>query len=175
MPGCFSIVPRTARDARGSFVKTVHASTFSRAGLSCDFREQYFSVSAGGVLRGMHFQLPPFDHDKVVFCQTGRALDVILDLRAGSPWFGRTLSLTLEGDRASGVYVPRGCAHGFLSLVDGTILLYNVTSEHSPDHDSGVLWSSIPFSWPIEKPTVSGRDSAFPALHDFQSPFVFGK
>jgi len=154
-------------------VKTVHASTFAQKGLRFDFREQYYSTSGIHVLRGMHFQAPPFDHEKLVYCQSGIALDVILDLRKGSPTYGKATSVSLEAESADGVYVPRGCAHGFLSLSNGTTLLYNVTVEYDKEHDSGILWSSIPFAWPVQNPTTSTRDSAFPLLEGYDSPFSY--
>lgn len=175
IPGCYSITPNLSRDDRGIFVKTVHASTMIRLGLRSDFREQYYSLSQRGVVRGMHFQAPPHDHDKLVYCLAGGALDVILDLRKGSPLFGQAISISLDGSEPSGVYVARGCAHGFLSLVDGTMLLYNVTSEYSPEHDRGIRWNSIPFKWPVENPTISKRDLSFPELGEFISPFTYGE
>jgi dTDP-4-dehydrorhamnose 3,5-epimerase len=175
IPGCYSILPHTQRDHRGTFIKTVHAPTFVSQRLRFDFREQYYSTSGDGVLRGMHFQTPPFDHDKLVYCLSGKALDVILDLRKGSPTFQKTACTTLDGVESSGVYIPRGCAHGFLSLVADTVLLYNVTIEYNAEHDSGVLWSSIPFTWPVENPAVSNRDAALPALPSFDSPFLYGE
>ena len=123
--------------------------------------------------RGMHFQAPPHDHDKLVYCLAGRALDVVLDLRNGSPTFGRAISVLLNSNGSEGVYVPQGCAHGFLSLESETMLLYHVTSEYSRDFDCGIRWDSIPFTWPVKQPLVSERDMLFQPLVAFRSPFIF--
>lgn len=173
LPGCLEIVPTKFQDQRGSFVKTFHAELFAKHGLATDFREQYYSVSARGSLRGMHFQIPPHDHDKLVYCIDGEVLDVVLDLRKGSPSFGAATSLNLSSEKANMVYVPRGLAHGFYVLSAHATMVYNVTSCHSPDHDSGIHWRSVPVSWPSDAPVVSDRDSLHPTLEDFASPFIF--
>lgn len=173
IPGCWLIDPGTARDGRGFFAKTVHATTFDGHGLNWDFREQYYSRSHANVVRGMHVQAPPHDHEKLVYCLSGRALDVVVDLRAGSPSFGQVVSILLDGDNPRGVYVARGCAHGFLSLTEDCLMVYNVTTEYAPDHDLGILWSTIPFEWPVPDPVVSARDRSFPGLADFRTPFSF--
>jgi len=169
VPGCFLLTPVPERDVRGSFVKTVHAPMFAQYGL------QYYSVSHCNVLRGMHFQTPPHDHEKLVYCLAGRALDVILDLRNGSPWFGRAVSVVLDASDPAGIYVARGCAHGFLSLVSDTILLYHVTAEYLQESDHGVRWDTIPLNWPVKSPTTSDRDRSFPKLGEFVSPFQYTK
>ena len=135
------------------------------------FREQYYSRSRANVLRGMHFQLPPYDHDKLVYCVAGRALDVILDLRRDSETYGQVVSLQLDELKGNGAYVPRGCAHGFLSLEDDTILFYNLTAEYSPAHDTGILWNTFGFDWPASDPVLSERDSGFPKFGAFDSPW----
>lgn len=173
IPGCWVLDAGVARDARGLFVKTIHATTFARKKLRYDFREQYYSLSHRNVLRGMHFQAPPHDHEKLVICVAGRALDVVLDLRKGSPSFGRTVSVPLDGDTPKGVYVAQGCAHGFLSLSEGCLMLYNVTTEYAPDHDLGILWNTIYFEWPVKGPVISRRDQSFPSFSEFRSPFAF--
>lgn len=173
VPGCFSVRPRVHLDNRGRFVKTIHSTTLDAAGLPLEIREQYYSISSRNVLRGMHFQTPPHDHDKLVYCLAGKALDVVLDLRKGSPQFGIAISVTLDPAESAGLYVPRGCAHGFLSLLDGTMLLYSVTSEYERDHDLGIRWDSIPFEWPTSNPIVSDRDRCLPRLPEYSSPFIF--
>lgn len=121
----------------------------------------------------MHFQAPPYDHVKLVYCVVGKALDVILDIREGSPTFGKTTAVQLGGDAPRSVYVARGCAHGFLSLSEGCVMVYSVTAEYAPNHDVGILWSTISFQWPVDDPIVSRRDQSFPGLLDFHSPFTF--
>jgi len=173
IPGLLIIHPHVSRDERGSFAKTFVAETFADAGLATSFAEEYLTSSKCGVIRGMHFQLPPHDPDKIVSCTNGRVFDVVLDLRVGSPTYGSVASFELFGPNGNALYVPAGCAHGFCSLSDDAAMVYMVTTDYSPACDAGVLWSSVPVEWPIADPIVSQRDTAFPALADFDSPFVF--
>ncbi len=174
IPGCKVIKPRRLCDNRGEFIKIVHGVTFAGSGLEFGFREQYYSVSRREVVRGMHFQIPPHEHDKLVYCMNGAALDVVVDLRRGSPGFRKVQAVRLEANELCGVYVPRGCAHGFLSLTDDCIMLYCVTTEYAPEHDRGIRWDSFEFSWPCKHPIVSPRDSSLPSLNDFVTPFGYG-
>lgn len=173
IPGCYVLHPRLVRDVRGTFLKTFHAPCFTELGLRTDWREEYFSTSTAGVVRGMHFQLPPADHAKMVFCLIGEVLDVVIDLRRGSPAFCQTIGVSLSAANGRGLYLPTGCAHGFLSRADESGMFYKVTSVHSPDHDAGVAWNSINFSWPVESAILSQRDERHPVLSDFDSPFYF--
>jgi dTDP-4-dehydrorhamnose 3,5-epimerase len=173
IPGCVVLQARTLHDARGSFVKTFHAERFAELGLRTDWREEYFSISVAGVVRGMHFQTPPADHAKMVFCLTGAVLDVVVDLRRGSPAFGRAATFDLSADNGRGLYIPSGCAHGFVSTSTQSGMYYKVTSVHSPEHDAGIAWDSIAIDWPVTDAILSDRDRRHPALGDFDSPFVF--
>lgn len=158
------------RDARGSFTKTIHADEFADAGLRHDFREQYCSTSVPGVVRGLHFQLPPADHAKYVYALSGEVLDVAVDVRAGSPTYGSHVRVVLRPGHA-GIYIPHGFAHGFAVLGDEpAVLVYNVTSVHSPEHDSGIRFGSAGIDWPTSEPILSDRDMLLPALADFEPP-----
>lgn len=173
LPGCWQIVPRVFQDTRGSFVKTFHRESAAQHGLVTGFAEEFYSWSCRGVLRGLHFQLPPAQHTKVVTCLFGEVLDVVVDLRLGSPTFGRHLVLPLRAEEARLVYIPEGMAHGFLSLSEKALMYYQVTSVHSPVHDAGIRWDSAGINWPTDQPVVSERDAAFPCLQDFASPFRY--
>lgn len=173
IPGCALLKPVVRADSRGRFVKTVHASWFAAHGLDAAFREQFYSVSGARVLRGLHFQVPPHDQAKLVYCPVGRILDAVVDLRVGSPTYGRHEVFELDGDRGFAVFIPQGLAHGFYTLADPALVIYSVTCEHSPQHDRGVLWSSAGIPWPATDPIISARDAAFPALSDFHSPFRY--
>lgn len=159
------------RDERGTFTKVMHAPTFAEHGLRTDFAEQFFTSSHRHVLRGMHCQLPPHAHAKLVCCVAGRILDVVIDLRKASPSFGRCLALELSADNGLALYLPAGCAHGFLTLSESAITLYAVTSAYVPACDGGVHWKSIGFDWPLDEPIVSARDRELPALSAFANPF----
>lgn len=169
--GCFEIGCTNFADNRGRFVKTFHSEFFREHGLREDWKEEYYSVSARHVVRGMHFQTPPMEHAKLVYCLSGAVLDVVLDLRKGSTTFGQAHSFELSGDKANSLYLPAGVAHGFLSLSDDSIMQYKVTSVHSPADDHGILWDSIGFDWPVKRPIISARDSNHPPLASFVSPF----
>lgn len=158
-------------DVRGGFVKSFHAPSFEQLELRTDWREEYFTTSAKHVVRGMHFQEPPAQHAKLVFCVAGRVLDVILDIRADSPTFGKAIGVELTPSSGIGLYVPVGYAHGFLSLTDDSVMYYKVTSVHAPDHDRGVAWDSFGFDWPVRDPVLSERDLSHPPLADYSSPF----
>jgi dTDP-4-dehydrorhamnose 3,5-epimerase len=171
LPGLCLIRPRLFQDARGSFVKTYHRDAFREAGLDFAPREEFFSTSAKNVLRGMHFQLPPAAHAKLVYCVTGSALDVVLDLRKNSPTFGRFQARELNAASREMFFIPVGCAHGFLALEDDTTMVYQTSTVHSPAHDAGVRWNSFGFGWPAKHPVLSERDQKFSAFNEFKSPF----
>ncbi|MDX2227631.1 MAG: dTDP-4-dehydrorhamnose 3,5-epimerase family protein [Verrucomicrobiae bacterium] len=169
--GLFQLVPEMRHDARGFFVKNFNTDLFSSLGLDFTPREEFFSRSARGVLRGMHFQTPPFEGVKVVTCLDGRVLDVVLDLRKNSRTFGKTVSFELDGTAISSVFIPPGCAHGFRTLSETAFLFYSTGSVYSPAHDQGILWSGFGFDWGTENPLLSDRDRTFPTLDEFSNPF----
>lgn len=171
IPDCYLLRFDSHQDDRGNFMKTFAASMYKRQGLRDDFVEQFFSTSGAGVIRGMHFQLPPHDHVKLVQCIRGEIVDVLLDLRVDSPTFKSHLSLRLTGEGCDAVYIPPGIAHGFASIADESLVLYNVTSEYSAKHDAGVRWDSFDYIWPVANPILSSRDKSLPRLSDFVSPF----
>jgi len=164
IPGCLLLKTQIHRDPRGLFQKTYHRKSFEEIGISDPFIEGYYSISKKNVVRGMHFQTPPAQHSKVVCCIHGRAFDVVLDIRKNSPTFRRYVTFNLDSDNGSMVYVPVGCAHGFMAMEDDTILSYQVSSLYSPSHDMGILWDSFNCDWPTRNAVVSDRDSRFPSL-----------
>ena len=113
IPGCFEIQPQVIDDARGRFVKMFHRNAFLELDLEVDFPEEYYSTSRHGVIRGMHFQMPPMEHAKLVYCLQGEVFDVVLDLRLGSPAYGKTEVVKLSAERGNCIYAPKGLAHGF--------------------------------------------------------------
>jgi dTDP-4-dehydrorhamnose 3,5-epimerase len=173
IPGCIELLAAVRKDERGRFFKTYHADFFRANGLATDFREEFYSVSRIGVLRGLHFQLPPAEHAKLVSCLGGKVLDAVVDLRKGSPTFGRYQLFTLTPEDAIQLYVPAGLAHGFYVVEGDALMSYKVTSVHSPEHDTGIRWDSAGIPWPDGSPLVSTRDAALPPLDVFESPFQF--
>lgn len=173
IPGCYEIVPPVHSDRRGYFVKPFVMESFAIRGLEHDFAEQYYSSSRAQVTRGMHFQIPPHDHAKLVYCVHGTVLDVILDLRRGSPTFGQHTSVTLSANIGNAIFLPRGLAHGFCVLESPAILVYNVTSAYCAAADAGIRWDSFGMQWPWRDPIISARDAAFPPLEQFDTPFQY--
>jgi dTDP-4-dehydrorhamnose 3,5-epimerase len=171
LPGCFLVENYSSNDNRGSFEKIFNIKNFEAKGLSCSWAEQYYSISNKNVLRGMHFQVPPYQHQKLVTCISGKILDVVFDLRAESEAYGKYDYFELSDKFSTSIYVPEGVAHGFLTLSDKAVVLYNVTSIHSTEHDAGISWDSIGFDWPILNPVLSERDRGLPRFGDYCSPF----
>ncbi len=173
LAGCFWVQFPVAHDHRGHFVKTIQRSVFEARGLEGDFRECFYSTSLANVLRGMHFQTPPSDHAKLVYCTAGAIFDVALDIRVGSPTYGKHEVYELSSNASNAVYLPRGIAHGFYVREAPAVMVYHVSSEHDPLHDKGIRWDSFGAAWPTDNPVVSTRDMGFPGLQEFESPFVY--
>lgn len=160
-------------DERGSLTKTFEASVYRDAGLPVSFAEELHTTSRAGVLRGMHFQLPPAAQGKVVFCAAGAIHDVVVDIRRGSPTYGRSQAFELSSAEGNGLWVPEGFAHGFCVAGDWAVVSYRLTASYAPGLDAGIRWDSIGVTWPLEHPVVSPKDAALPALDAFDTPFVY--
>ncbi|NDV63047.1 dTDP-4-dehydrorhamnose 3,5-epimerase [Puniceicoccales bacterium CK1056] len=173
LPGLKIVKPRQFCDDRGEFIKTFHSGLWKKLGLSFALEEEFFSVSKLNVLRGMHFQLPPHAHNKVVYCVSGSVLDVVVDLRTGSPTFGKSASIELSGDNRLIFFIPIGFAHGFLSLSDDSCMIYKTDMVYAPEHDTGIRWDSFGFNWPGDSFEISDRDQGFAKMNEFDSPFLF--
>ncbi|MEA2077233.1 MAG: dTDP-4-dehydrorhamnose 3,5-epimerase [Candidatus Marinimicrobia bacterium] len=158
-------------DERGSFIKWYDEKSFTEEGFTICFHESYFSISDKNVIRGMHFQIPPADHEKLVSVSFGAVRDVILDIRKGSPTYGKTEDILLSSENHHALYIPRGFAHGFVSLNDHTIMNYLVAATYSPAHDKAVRWDSIGYDWNIQDPIISKRDREAELFQEFNSPF----
>jgi dTDP-4-dehydrorhamnose 3,5-epimerase len=141
--------------------------------LEFEFKEHYYSASKKNVVRGLHFQLPPMDHVKIVYCIYGAVLDVVLDLRIDSPSYGDYEIFELSAEKANSIYMPKGMAHGFCVLSQEAILGYCVTSTYSQECDSGIRWDSANIPWPVSNPILSVRDLALPSFGEFKSPFKY--
>lgn len=173
LPEVLEIEPFIARDRRGSFVKIFHAAQFADHGLESSFPEEFYNVSCRRTLRGLHFQLPPHELAKIVCCVHGAIRDVVLDLRRGSPTYGKHAVFELNARAPRLIYIPPGLANGFYVSSDQAVVLYKVSKVHAQSHDSGLLWSSAGIAWGDDDPILSDRDRAFEPLGDFHSPFTF--
>jgi len=173
LDGVYVIDNFNAADDRGLFVKTFNKNTFKKNNLNFEIRESYYSVSNKNVIRGMHFQLPPYDHEKLVYVTKGSILDVVLDLRKNSKTYKQHISINLSENNKKSIFIPKGLAHGFKSLEDDTITVYNVTTEYNPSADMGINFNSFGFNWKLQAPILSERDLIFSNLEQFclDNPF----
>ena len=173
--GCLELVPEIKPDARGKFFKTFHSEFFSAHSLETNFLEEYFSWSVAGVIRGMHFQTPPHQHSKIVSCLVGSVLDVVVDLRQGSPTFKQTAQFPLSAEKANMLYIPEGFAHGFAVLEGEALMHYKVSSVYAPSCDAGIRWDSLGVDWGIQNPIMSERDKNFESLVNYRTLFQDAK
>lgn len=171
--GLIEFVPRVFRDDRGWFTETYSVKMFEPFGINPVFVQDNQSVSIKGVLRGLHFQKPPYAQGKLVRVSAGRALDVAVDLRKSSPTYGQHISCVLDAELNNMFYVPEGFAHGFVALDDNTSFLYKCTNVYHQQSEGGILWNdpALGIDWGIAEPLVSPKDEVLPLLKDFESPF----
>ena len=165
LPDVFAIDAEPSTDERGSFTRTFCTDEFAAHGLEPRVAQCSVSVNdRRGTLRGMHLQLAPSEETKVVRCTRGAIFDVVVDLRAGSPTLGQWLGLELRARTGPSLYIPVGCAHGFLVLDDDTEVEYLISSAYSPDEARGVRWDDPAFAieWPFAPTIISERDRALP-------------
>lgn len=157
--GCYLIESTVFTDERGEFIKTHHQDIFKQFGLEVPSAEEYYSRSKKNVIRGMHFQHHPDDHDKLVYCPEGKVLDVFLDLREHSNTYGQFMSFILNSHNRRSLFLAKGIAHGFLSMQDNSLIVCKTSTVHSPTLDSGIRWDSFGFEWPIANPIISEKDN----------------
>lgn len=169
LPGAFEVLPETRGDARGSFERIFCAEEFAARGLATAWVQMNLSVTRGaGALRGMHFQRPPHAEVKLIRAIRGRVHDVIVDLRAGSPSFGRHVAVVLDADLRNAVYVPEGFAHGFQSLTDEVEMIYAHSAAYAPGFEGGVqaLDPALGIDWPLPVTQRSPRDEGLPGVRE---------
>lgn len=169
LEGVFEIIPRKFGDHRGFFSETYNRKTLAEAGIDLDFVQDNHSYSsAKGVVRGLHYQLPPFQQEKLVRVTRGAILDVTLDIRKSSPTFGKWVSLEVSAEKWNQILVPKGFAHGLITLTDDTEVVYKVTQYYSPEHDRSIRFDdpAIGINWPIPAGGVqlSNKDAEAPLL-----------
>lgn len=166
-------------DARGWFTETYNSERYAALGIECGFVQDNHSLSVPvHTLRGLHFQTPPHAQDKLVRCIRGRIFDVAVDVRRGSPTYGRWVGAELSAANGHQLFLPIGFAHGFLTLEPDCEVIYKCSALYAPDHDGGVAWddSEIGVDWPLPRgksPELSAKDEALPRFADFDSPFDY--
>ncbi len=165
------IIPRLFTDARGVFFETFKESEFFAQGIHGPFRQENQSRSIRHVLRGLHFQRPPYAQAKLIRVLKGTIYDVFVDLRPRSPTFGKWFGITLSGDSPRLLYVPEGFAHGFVTLSDEAEVLYRTTAEYRPEAEGGIRWNDpdLAIAWPVSEPLLSARDAELPLFREFRS------
>ena len=165
------IKPKVFRDDRGYFMETFKASDFKKIGLKEEFKQDNQSLSIKNVLRGLHYQLPPFAQGKLVRCIRGKIFDVAVDIRKNSATFGKWVGVTLSSENKNMLYIPPGFAHGFFTLSDVAEIYYKMTNEYAPEYERGIAWNDpdISISWGyrnISSVIVSEKDKKNPLLKD---------
>lgn len=173
LKGVYRIESQELVDERGAFIKTFNKELFIDQKIFGDWQESYYSISKTNVIRGMHFQIPPKEHAKLVYVTKGIITDVVLDIRQGSPTYGQYIVAELSEKNRQMMYIPAGCAHGFASREDDSSVTYLQTTTHSAEHDRGIRVDSFGMDWGITDPIISKRDQAFPVLQVFTSPFIY--
>jgi dTDP-4-dehydrorhamnose 3,5-epimerase len=167
--GPLQITPARFGDTRGYFAEVYNKEVFRGLGVTSDFIQDNHSLSVDqGVLRGLHFQIPPFAQAKLVRVVHGAIFDVAVDIRRDSPTYGRSVTAILSAENGHQLFVPAGFAHGFCTLEAATEVLYKVDAQYSREHERGLLWNdpALAISWPIDRDSalLIDRDKAFPLL-----------
>lgn len=177
IPGLMLIEPKAFGDERGSFMETFRLSEFRANGIKGDFVQDNLSRSQKGVLRGLHYQLNPKAQGKLIMAARGAVLDVAVDIRKGSPYYGRWVAEELSEENRLMFWIPPGFAHAFFTLSDSAAIIYKTTEEYAPALERGIIWNdpSIGIEWPSENPILSEKDRALPTLKEAEINFSYGK
>ena len=176
IPDVVLVRPSRFVDERGFFQESYRQSAFSEGGIGARFVQDNLARSARGVLRGLHYQLPPVAQGKLVGAATGRIFDVAVDLRRGVPTFGAWVGAELDAESGHMLWIPPGFAHGYVVLSDEALVHYKVTAEYRADLDRGLLWNdpALGIEWPVPDPVVSAKDRGQPTLAACDNPFRAG-
>lgn len=176
LPGLLVLEPKVFRDDRGFFLETYSKKDFQENGLDIEFVQDNQAYSSGvGVLRGLHFQLPPYAQSKLVWVTRGAVLDVVVDLRKESPTYLQYYSAELSAENFRRLLIPRGFAHGYETLSDETEFIYKVDAPYAPGHEGGIRWNdkTLSIPWKAVNPILSEKDTVLPLLSEFVTPFKF--
>lgn len=171
--GLLEIEPTVFQDPRGYFLESFREDLLRKEGVNLNFVQDNESMSKKGVLRGLHFQAPPFEQGKLVRVIKGAVLDIALDIRVGSPTYGKHYAIELSEQNKKQFWIPPGFAHGFLVLEDDTIFSYKCTAYYNKESEGSVRWNdpALNILWNISDPILSEKDKIAPLLSQMQSPF----
>jgi len=169
------IEPDVFGDERGFFAEIYKFSDFKQFGINKRFVQTNHSKSARGVLRGLHYQLNPAAQGKLVYVVAGEIFDAAVDIRKGSPGYGKWVGEVLSSNNKKMLYIPEGFAHGFCVLSDTAEMIYYCTKEFAPELDRGIIWndSKIKIDWPVKNPILSEKDAQLPVLEKAENNFVY--
>lgn len=175
LPGATLITPAVFGDSRGFFLESYSRREFAKHGIDTEFVQDNHSRSVRGVLRGLHFQTPPHAQAKLVRCVRGEIWDVIVDIRIGSPTYGAWEGFTLSEENKRMLFVPRGFAHGFITVSDIAEVVYKADNYYAPLSEGGVAWNDpvLNVRWPLTQPSLSSKDTLLGPLCDLRSPFTY--
>jgi len=177
IPDVVMIEAKVFPDSRGFFAETYRRSAFAQNGIAPSFVQDNHSYSVRGVLRGLHYQRFPAAQAKLVVAARGEIFDVAVDIRKGSPTYGKWVTQVLSRENHRLLYVPEGFAHDYLVLSLEADVIYKVTAEYSPENERGIVWNDpqLAIQWPIDRPIVSAQDARHPALADADNDFMYRK
>jgi len=178
LPGVLILEPKRFGDGRGFFSESYNPDHLRAAGIQIDFsRDNHSMSSKAGTVRGLHFQAPPFAQAKIVRCSTGRLFDVAVDIRRGSPTYGKWISVELSAENGRQLFIPEGFAHGFATLADDTEVQYKISAPYSPECEGAIRWNDqdIGIEWPVgdEDISISAKDEIAPLFSELESPFTW--
>ena len=174
LDGVLILTPRRFGDARGWFSEVWNARALADAGVVTDFVQDNHSYSRdAGTVRGLHYQSPPHAQAKLVRCGRGRIFDVAVDIRAGSPAYGKWIGVELSAENGRQLLIPAGFLHGFVTREDATEILYKCTAHYDRAADGAVAWDSLGIGWGVSDPVLSDKDRAAPRFSGWTSPFVW--
>jgi len=171
------VEPKVFSDERGFFMETYKMPDFAASGIKGNFVQDNHSRSTKGILRGLHYQNPPFAQGKLVRAVRGEIFDVAVDIRKGSPTYGKWVSAILSEENKNILYVPKGFAHGFCVLSEIAEVIYKATNVYSPQSEAGIIWNDgdLHIEWPIGKPILSQKDNEWPTLREADIGFHYGE
>ena len=177
LEGVLIIEPQVFEDERGFFAETFQKERYREIGITDDFVQDNLAFSKKGVLRGLHYQKPPHAQGKLVSVLRGKVFDVAVDIRFGSPTFGKSVVVELSGENKKQLWIPKGFAHGYLTLEDNTLFFYKCTNSYAPESDAGVRWDDpdLAINWPLKSPVVSEKDQNNPFLKGISRDFDYLK
>lgn len=175
IPDVVLIKTKVFHDKRGFFTEKFKFSELNNYGISINVMQVNYVKSKKYVLRGLHYQLNPKAQGKLISCINGKIFDVAVDIRKGSPWYGKYVCVELSERNNYSLWIPKGFAHGYITLEDNTEVIYLTDEEYAPEYERGIIWNDefISIKWPIKEPIVSDKDNKLPLFKDAENNFVY--